>query len=141
MDQLRLTSPIFISLVAKIREQVVGHILFTPVRIDQADRHAIEGLRLAPLAIHPEHPGKGIGSALCRSGLNKIERTGYPFVVVLGHPRYYPRFGFEPAHHHRITCIYEDVPREAFMIQILNETILSGVSGAAYYRQEFDAVT
>jgi len=141
VDLLRQDSDIFISLVAKLDNQVVGHILFTPVRIDQTDGGTISGLGLAPLAVRPEYQGQGIGSALCTSGMKLAAQAGYPFVVVLGHPVYYPRFGFEPASKFGIKSAFPDVGEEAFMIWIKDLSAMAGVSGVAYYHPAFDSVT
>ena len=75
-----------ISLVAVRREQVVGHILFTPVRIDPPRGARVAGL--APMAVSPDAQGRGIGSALVRAGIDECRRGGYGAVVVLGHPDY-----------------------------------------------------
>ena len=141
VDQLRQTSPVFLSYVAKISGRVVGHVLFTPAHIVQKDDWTIPGLGLAPLAVDPEYQGLGIGSALCRQGLKRLSSGDFPFVIVLGHPGYYPRFGFEPANLYGIRCSYEDIPEDCFMIQILNPQKMEGVSGVAYYRPEFDSVS
>jgi len=69
--------------------------------------------------------------------LNLIERARYPFVIVLGHPLYYPRFGFVPASRHGIKSEYENAPEEAFMILVLNPVAIEGVSDMAKYRPEF----
>jgi len=141
IDQLRQTSPVFLSYVARMEGRMVGHVLFTPANIVQEDDWTISGLGLAPLAVAPEYQGLGIGSALCREGLKRISMEDFPFVIVLGHPGYYPRFGFEPANLYGITCSYHDVPEDCFMIRILNPQKMVGVSGVAYYRQEFDSVS
>ena len=141
VDQLRVSSPIFISMVAKITNRVVGHILFTPVELVQQDVSLMEGLGLAPLSVLPEVQGMGIGTALCRAGLRRLETDSFPFVVVLGHPGYYPRFGFEPASHYRIIPAYPDIPDEAFLIRLFKPEFLSGQSGVVHYRPEFDDVT
>jgi len=141
VDRLRENCPVFISLVAKIGEDVLGHILFTPARLIQNQGWSIKGLGLAPLAVLPEYQGQGIGTGLCIEGLTRAALGDYPFVVVLGHPAYYPKFGFKPASTYGIRCAYEDVPDEAFMIKILKPRILSGVKGVVYYRQEFDSVS
>ena len=60
---------------------------------------------------------------------------------MLGHPDYYPRFGFEPASKHGIRCQWDGVPDEAFMILVLDETAMKDVSGVLRYRQEFDQAT
>jgi len=141
VDQLRDTCAVFISLVAKCKDKVIGHILFTPVQIIAPGKMSITGIGLAPLAVLPEYQGSRIGSALCRSGLEKINMLGYPFIVVLGHPEYYARFGFKPAKNHNIFCALEGVPEEAFMIKIFDSAIMKDVAGSALYRQEFTDLT
>jgi putative acetyltransferase len=117
---------------------VIGHILFSPVRIVQLEGWTVPGMGLGPLAVHPEHQGQGIGSALCQVGMQRMEAGLHPFVVVLGHPDYYPRFGFTKASTHGIRCAFSGVPEEAFMISILDVDGMAGVAGTAYYRQEFE---
>ena len=141
VDQLRETCPIFLSLVAKVRGEVVGHILFTPVQIVLDKGGTVEGIGLAPMAVLPGYQGKGIGSALVRRGLERVESEGFPFVVVLGHPGFYPRFGFDRASQHGIRCGYEGVPDDAFMIRVFDPQGMAGCKGTAYYRREFDQVT
>ena len=141
IDLLRISSPVFISLVAKINGKVVGHILFTPVRVIGSGSQPVEGLGLGPVAVLPEVQRMGVGAALCRAGCKLAESAGYPFVVVLGHPSYYPQFGFEPAKPYGISCAYEDVPDDAFMISIFKPDVMKDVSGVAHYREEFDLVS
>jgi putative acetyltransferase len=141
VDCLRHNCPVFYSWVARVGQQVVGHVLFTPARILQPDGPSLIGLGLAPLAVLPEIQGQGIGSALCQEGLRRIDPETYPFVVVLGHPGYYPRFGFKPAALYGILCSYLDGPEDSFMIRILNPARMAGVSGVAYYRPEFDSIS
>ena len=141
IDLLRISSPVFISLAAKINGKVVGHILFTPVRVIGSGSQPVEGLGLGPVAVLPEVQRMGVGAALCRAGCKLAESAGYPFVVVLGHPSYYPQFGFEPAKPYGISCAYEDVPDDAFMICIFIPGVMKDVSGVAHYREEFDLVS
>jgi putative acetyltransferase len=136
VDKLRQNCSNRISLVAVSEDQMVGQILFTPATI-QAKKGITVGMGLGPMAVLPEFQRQGIGSRLIRAGLNLIERTKYPFVIVLGHPTYYPRFGFVPASRHGIKSEYENAPDEAFMILVLNPVALEGVSGVAKYRSEF----
>lgn len=140
VDSLRENCPVFFSYVARVDGRVVGHVLFSLAHIVQADDWTVSGLGLAPLAVHPKYQGMGIGSALCREGLGRIQPEAYPFVIVLGHPDYYPRFGFERASLYNIRCAYEDIPDEPFMIKILNPGKMAGVKGVAYYRPDFDSV-
>ena len=135
VDTLRRDCSELLSLVALRGDQVVGHILFSPVTIENEDG-TVRGTGLAPMAVLPEHQREGIGSELVRTGIEKLRIMGCPFVIVLGHPEYYPRFGFEVASRYGVRCAW-DVPDEAFMIMVLNESEMQGVSGVAKYRPEF----
>ena len=136
VEKLRQNCSDRISLVAVSEGQMVGQILFTPATI-QAKKGIVAGMGLGPMGVLPEFQRQGIGSRLIRAGLNLIKRAKYSFVIVLGHPIYYPRFGFVPASLHGIKSEYENVPDEAFMILVLNPVALEGVSGLAKYRPEF----
>jgi len=136
VDHLRETCGGLLSFVAVVDEQVVGHILFSPATIEQ-DGKAIEGMGLAPMAVIPEHQRRGIGSSLVETGLDILRDSSCPFVIVLGHPEYYPRFGFETASRHGITCQWDGVPDEAFMILVFDQNAMKHVSGVARYRDEF----
>ena len=137
VDRLRSVCPDALSLVAVEDGVIVGHVLFTPAIIDAGRR--IGGMGLAPLAVRPDHQRQGVGSALARRGLAILHAQGCPFVIVLGHPTYYPRFGFERASLHGLTCQWEGVPDEAFMVLIWDAPPLAGLSGVAAYRAEFNA--
>ena len=141
VDRLRVNCPDILSLVAKLGEQVLGHILFSMVTIVQDDGRKITGMGLGPLAVLPAHQGQGIGSALCQEGLERVAQRGYPFVIVLGHPGYYPRFGFTKASEFGITSTFAGVPDDAFMICVFDAGALQGVRGVAHYRSEFDEIS
>jgi len=136
VDKLRQNCPNRFSLVAVSGDQIVGQILFTRVTIQTKER-IIAGMGLAPMAVLPEFQRQGIGSQLVKAGLTLIKKRKYPFVIVFGHPTYYPRFGFVPASRYGIRSEYENVPDEAFMILVLNQEALESVSGVAKYRPEF----
>ncbi|HOM67800.1 MAG: hypothetical protein BWX85_00312 [Chloroflexi bacterium ADurb.Bin120] len=136
--RLRLNCDEICSMVAKFGEQVVGHILFSPVHIVQNHGRSIKGMGLGPLAVLPNYQGKGIGMSLSQAGILRMKQIGYPFVVVLGHPGYYLRFGFTPASAYSIRCAFENIPDEAFMICVFNSEVMQGVKGVAHYRPEFD---
>ena len=140
VEQLRSASEGLLSLVAVAQGQVVGHILFSPVHLEAEDGREWSGKGLAPLAVLPEWQRRGTGSELVCAGLDSLRQTLCPFVVVLGYPAYYTRFGFEPASRRRIRCTW-DVPDEAFMILVLDERSMHGASGLARYRAEWDATT
>jgi putative acetyltransferase len=139
VDRLRTTCRDGLSLVADDDGLVVGHILFTPVVIESG-AGTVEGMGLAPLAVLPARQRQGIGSTLVRRGLEILRERGCPFVVVVGHPAYYPRFGFERAAGRGLQSQWERIPDEAFMVLILDEGAMSGVSGVANYRSEFGDV-
>jgi putative acetyltransferase len=137
VDTLRTACPEALSLVAVMDDQVVGHILFTPVTIPDA-KQEIQGMGLAPMAVLPDFQRQGIGSQLVRSGLEILRRGTLPFVIVLGHPEYYPRFGFVPASRHGLVCQWPGVPDEAFMVFIFDKWVMSKISGMVMYREEFN---
>lgn len=136
VDRLRERCAGLLSLVAE-DESIVGHILFSPVEID-ADGGCPGGMGLAPMAVLPARQSEGIGSALVRAGLGMLRERGCPYVVVLGHPEYYPRFGFERASAHGLRCSWDGVPDEAFMVQVFDRRSLPVRGGVVRYREEFD---
>ena len=138
VEKLRAAGGDALSLVAEA-DDVVGHILFTPVVVECASRRVV-GMGLAPMAVLPECQRQGIGSQLVRRGLDILRERGCPFVVVVGHPEYYPRFGFEPASAHGLLSQWEGMPDAAFMVLILDGQVMAGVSGVARYKEEFDQV-
>jgi len=135
IEQLRKSCAPFLSLVAEQNDQIIGHILFTPVTIE-TDKGTYQGMGLAPMAVLPEHQNKGIGSSLINEGLKAIRSSGTAFVVVLGHPNYYPKFGFEPSSKYAIRCEWE-VPEEAFMVLFFDPSKAKDICGIAKYRSEF----
>jgi putative acetyltransferase len=139
VERLRRAGTGSLSLVGDDDDAVVGHILFTPVVVESAGRRII-GMGLAPMAVLPDRQRQGIGSQLVRRGLAILRERGCPFVVVVGHPAYYPRFGFERASMHGLASQWVDVPGEAFMVVILDAPAMAGVSGVAKYGAAFDGV-
>ncbi len=135
VDRLRKSCKEYCSFVAVNQDAVVGHILFTPVTIDGSE---VTGMGLAPMAVLPSYQNQGIGSLLVQHGLQHLQQLGSPFVIVLGHPEYYPRFGFEPASHYRLKCQWKGVPDEAFMVLVFDRDVLPREGGIARYRAEFD---
>jgi putative acetyltransferase len=136
VEKLRAACSDALSLVA-VADDVVGHILFTPVVVEGASRRVV-GMGLAPMAVLPDRHRQGIGSQLVRRGLDMLHQRGCPFVVVVGHPEYYPRFGFEPASAHALVSQWDGMPDDAFMVLILDDHAMAGVGGVAKYRGEFD---
>jgi putative acetyltransferase len=137
VDKLRLNCPEALSFVAVDEDHVVGHIFFSPATVD-SKKGTVDGMGLAPMAVLPEQQREGIGSSLVEHGLKMLRGRRCPFVIVLGHPEYYPRFGFEPASRYGLTSQWEGVPDEAFMVLVFDKSRMDGVSGVARYRDEFD---
>lgn len=135
VDALRSNGAAMLSLVATVEERVVGHILYSPIFVGGQ----FAGAALGPMSVLPENQRQGIGSKLVEAGNRKLKDTGCPFVIVLGHPEYYPRFGFSPASAHGVKCEWE-VPDNVFMLLILDREGAQGVSGLAQYRHEFSDV-
>ena len=137
VEKLRNACLETLSLVAVSDERIVGHIFFSPVTVGPEDQQVL-GMGLAPMAVLPEFQRKGIGSLLVVEGIRRIKETDCPFIIVVGHSDYYPRFGFERASTYGLRCQWEGVPDEAFMILWLNRSMVECVSGVARYRHEFD---
>lgn len=134
-------SPAFIpelSLVAVEGERVVGQILLSRVAV-RSDDDALDALALAPMAVLPARQRSGVGSALVRRGLADARGLGHGIVIVVGHPEYYPRFGFVAGEPLGIRPPFEVSPG-AFMVLELRPGALSGVHGEVAYPPEFALV-
>ena len=134
VDALRSNGAALLSLVATLDGLVVAHIMYSPLSVG-----GLTGAGLGPMAVHPDHQRHGIGSRLVRAGNEKLTNAGCPFIAVLGHPSFYPRFGFRPASAFGVSCEW-DVPDEVFMLLVLDPAKMQGVSGLATYRPEFSTV-
>src|SRR5262249_31672579 len=121
-----------VSLVAEVDGAVVGHILFSPVTLEGA---TVSGLGLAPVAVRPAWQRKEIGSRLTRAGLEACRGLGVGYVVVLGWPKYYPRFGFQLASRFELGNEYGAT--DSFMVLELQPGCLAGLSGIVRYAPEF----
>ena len=143
VGRLRLAGAVTVSAVAVSDQvdnetegnRVIGHILFSPITID-GRQPPIPSLGLAPMAVDPAHQRRGVGTALVETGLASCRRQGVGLVVVLGHPDYYPRFGFRPAHLSGLSSEY-DSPPEAFMALELDAGALDRCSGLVRYHPAF----
>lgn len=137
IDKLRNNCDEILSFVVVINKKIVGHILFSSVVLEGTSKK-VHGIGLAPMAVLPEFQRQGIGSKLVTEGIKTIKNSGCPFIIVLGHEKYYPRFGFERASKYDIKCQWEGVPDDAFMVMVLNKNKIKGISGVARYRDEFN---
>jgi putative acetyltransferase len=135
VDALRKRGAAVLSMVATENDRVVGHVLFTEAIVAEADSQ-FRALGPGPMAVLPSHQRRGIGSRLLQSALDKCRELDYDAVVVIGHPEFYPRFGFVPATLKGIRCEF-DVPDEAFMVLELREDALAGRTRVVRYQPEF----
>lgn len=134
VDALRESADEYISLVAVKNQHIVGHIMFSPVTLE-----AFDGLRLmglAPMAVSPFLQRAGIGSELVTEGLQRCTSLDIGAVAVLGHPEYYPRFGFRPSSRWGIKSEY-NVPEDVFMLLELTSSYLHGYQGTIRYAPAF----
>ncbi|WP_110515898.1 GNAT family N-acetyltransferase [Herpetosiphon llansteffanensis] len=137
VNSLRQVTAI-ISLVAELDDQLVGHILFSPVQYDQAPT-SITIWGLGPLAVLPSQQAKGVGSALVKAGLEACRQAQIQALIVLGGPAYYQRFGFQPAANWHLRCHYP-VDAQFFMAQELSVGSLADLDGTISYHPAFDTV-
>ena len=135
VDALRANGAALLSLVATLDGRVVGHIMYSPITVDGR----ITGAALGPMAVLPEFQRQGIGGKLIEAGNRKLRDNGWPFIIVVGHPEYYPRFGFKPASAQGVTCEWP-LPDNVFMLLVMDVARMQGVSGLARYRHEFSTV-
>jgi putative acetyltransferase len=139
VEALRASGHLHISLVAEEGGQVVGHVAFSPIELDGepdgTPASAAAGLGLAPLAVAPQHQRRGLGGQLVRAGLAAAARPGTGYVVVLGHPDYYPRFGFRRAS--TLGLRNEYGADDAFLVVELRPGALPRGGGLVRYGPEF----
>lgn len=138
VDKLRKSNNFIseLSLVAELNDQVVGHILFTPLIIDNGQQQ-FQSLVLAPVSVLPEFQKQGIGGQLIRTGHQMAIEQGFHSAILLGHPEYYPRFGYKPASTWGIKTHFELPSDDVFMAVELLDGALSGVSGMVIFPLEF----
>lgn len=134
VDALRQQANPVVSLVAEENGAIAGHILLSPVTL--SNHSELNMMGLAPMAVLPDCQRQGIGSALVQAGLQRCQQLGCVAIIVLGHPDYYPKFGFQPSVNFNIRSEY-DVPDEVFMALELVPDALSGKSGTIKYHHAF----
>ncbi|MBB6450854.1 putative N-acetyltransferase YhbS [Geomicrobium halophilum] len=116
-------------------KEVIGHILLSKIKIVD-DYQSTESLALAPVSVLPEYQSQGIGKRLILESLEKANELGYHSVIVMGHPKYYPKFGFKKASLWGIKAPFE-IPEETLMALELRENSLHHVSGVVEYPSVF----
>lgn len=129
VDALRAGGALTISLVATLNRDIVGHVAFSPITIDD---HDVGWFGLGPVSVHPDCQGEGIGAALIKFGLEELCAKKAAGCVVLGDPNYYQRFGFRSS----TSVVFPGVPQEYFMSLPLDGPT---AEGAVRYHQSFGA--
>ena len=138
VNALRNSDVTNISLVYEQNGELGGHILFTTVELI-GDTSDLKLMGLAPMAVIPKLQNKGVGSSLIKAGIQQCINDGYDAIIVLGHPDYYPKFGFVPSVKYGIKSEY-DVPDNVFMVLELKKNSLKGKQGVIKYHEEFNCV-
>ena len=127
-----------LSLVAEKQGELIGHILFSEIYLQTQDEKLM-ALALAPMAVLPQYQRQGIGSSLVRKGLEASKEAGYKIVIVLGHPNFYPRFGFLAELALPLKCPYGDCGEAWMALELIPES-LKGVRGEVVYPPAFEGV-
>jgi putative acetyltransferase len=127
-----------LSLVAKYRNAIIGHVLFYPIKI-RTHRKKCTSLALAPISMIPSFQNRKVGSRLIREGSEKARKLGFKSVIVVGHPEYYPRFGFEKASKYGISAPF-NVPDTALFAMESEKDGLKDCSGTIEYPSEYSEV-
>jgi putative acetyltransferase len=133
VDALRVDASVLLSVVAEVDEQIVGHVLFSRMSVETSGG-AVSAVALAPVAVLPSSQRQGLGARLIRFGLDRLREMGERIVIVVGHPTYYPRFGFSSE---RARSLEHPFPADAFMALELAPGALDGVRGRVRYPPPF----
>jgi len=138
VERIRFSSGFIpeLSLVAENKGEIVGHTLLSKAKIIQQNVE-IEVIVLAPMAVKPTFQNKGIGGKLIKESLKRAKKLGFELVLLIGHPDYYPKFGFQAARTHGIELTQFDVPNNVFMVYELKKGALETTNGELIYPPAF----
>ncbi len=139
VDKLRAAGALLLSQVALLDGELVGHAAYSLVTVGDGE-NTNHFPALGPIAVAPAYQGRGIGAALIKAGLGTVAEMGYGLLFLVGHPSYYPRFGFQPAVPLGFTSDYveEEGAHEHFMVAVLDENVLSVARGQVRFHPAFD---
>ena len=134
-DEFRRERDDILSLVASTtstESELVAHVLFSPAVIATPAGN-ITGMGLGQLAVTPEWQRRGIGRQITEAGISELRKRNCPFIIVVGHASYYPRFGFERGSLHGVKCQWKGIPDDTFMVLFLDETQRGKLRGVASF--------
>ena len=142
VNRLRADGALLLSHVAELNGEIVGHAAYSFVSVTDGDcvRHIPA---LGPIAVSPPLQGEGIGSALVHAGLRALKAAGHGLVFLVGSPKYYPRFGYQPAQPLGFTSDYVEPGgrHEHFMVALLDETMPGEIRGHVRFHPAFAEVS
>lgn len=136
VDALRASGGAYRSWVAASGSDLVAHVVFTPVRIDG---WAVPGMGLGPVAVVPERQRTGVGSRLIHHAMATLRAEGCPYVALVGHPTYYPRFGFVPGVRFALAAPWPGIPDDVFLVRAFDPRALPRAGGVVRFLDAFDA--
>ena len=134
IDKLRGAGKVLLSLVAEEEGELIGHILFSRIQIEHPDLPPMPVVALAPMCVSSIHQHKGIGGALIQQGLRMLRQRGENAVFVVGHKRYYPKFGFSVVLGQQFQCEYAS---DHFFGLELQPGWIAGKTGTVVYPEAF----
>lgn len=139
VDKLRAADALWLSQVALHEGEIVGHAAYSLVTITDAER-TCEFPALGPIGVLPQFQRRGIGAALIEAGFEAVQKAGFGLLFLVGHPGYYPRFGFQPASPLGFSSDYVSDPQrhEHFMVRVFDEQLIGDVRGHMRYHAAFD---
>lgn len=136
VDALRVSGAAYRSWVAAADGDLVGHVAFTPVRIEGS---GVEGMGLGPVAVVPARQRAGIGSRLIHHAMAALRAEGCAYVALVGHPTYYPRFGFVPGVRFGLAAPWPGIPDDVFLVRAFDPSALPRGGGVVRFHPAFDA--
>lgn len=140
VERIRFTEGFIreLSLVADVQGEIMGHILLSKAKVIQSNNEK-EVIVLAPIAVKPDFQKKGIGRKLIEESLGRAKDLGYGLVLLIGHPTYYSKFGFQPARNYGLELTQYKVPDDVFMVCELIDGELESTNGELIYPSAFFA--
>lgn len=125
-----------LSIVAEIENEIVGHVLLSRATVEDQEKQSVV-IVLAPIAVKPNLQRQGVGSGLIEEGIRRCRDLGYSAILLIGHPDYYPRFGFEPARKYGLELKQYEVPDDVFMVYEVENGKLLEIKGELKYPESF----